>query len=80
MPTQTTLACFEVADFIAGLPPERVLDFQVSEKAKERVRELLAREREDILKEDEKAELDHFGEAEHIMRLAKAKASQYVAR
>ena len=80
MQTQTTQAYFEVADFIAGLSPQRVLDFQVSENAKDRVRELLVREREGILKEDEKLELDHFGEAEHIMRLAKAKASEYVTR
>jgi hypothetical protein len=70
-------AYWEVADFIASLSPERVAEFQVSAAAKNRVRDLLDRNRTGSLTADEERELDHFGEVEHIMRLAKARALQY---
>ena len=42
--------------------------------------ELIALEKESGLSPDEKAELDHFMELEHILRMAKAKARQILAR
>jgi hypothetical protein len=41
---------------------------------------LIEREKEHGLSEDEKAELDHFMELEHILRMAKAKARRILAR
>jgi hypothetical protein len=66
---------FEIIDFIAaGATPERVAHFRPSPEAQHRVAELIEREREGGLSPAEKAELDHFEELEHILRMAKARA------
>ena len=68
-------------DFIAaGTTPEAVAHFHPSSEAQERVAELISREKEQGLSPEEKAELDHFMELEHILRMAKAKARQILAR
>jgi len=54
--------------------PERFANFQTTEKVRERVWELVEREKKDSLTDKEKAELDTYAQFEHIMRLAKAKA------
>ena len=41
---------------------------------------LIEREKENALSPVEKAELDHFTELEHILRMAKAKARQILSR
>ena len=65
----------EIVDFIAGgNTPASVANFTASEETKNRVGDLLAKEKFESLSTEEKAELDHFLEVEHIMRLAKAKA------
>ncbi len=65
----------EVIDFIAaGTTPRKVADFQPSEETKERVAELLHREKVSSLTDDERSELDHYMQLEHLMRLAKARA------
>jgi hypothetical protein len=62
-------------DFIAmGTTPQRVADFQPSEESKSRVADLIHREKTGGLTSEERAELDHFLQFEHIMRLAKARA------
>ena len=74
-------AYFEIIDFIAaGTTPEAVASFRPSPEAQQRVAELIEREKESVLSREEKAELDHFEELEHILRMAKAKASQILAR
>ena len=74
-------AYLEIIDFIAaGTTPEAVADFRPSPEAQQRVAELIEREKESGLPPDEKAELDHFVELEHILRMAKAKARQILAR
>ncbi len=66
---------FEIIDFIAaGTTPEMIVGFRPSSDAQNRVEELIEREKESALSPDEKAELDHFMELEHILRMAKAKA------
>ena len=70
---------FEIIDFIAsGTTPEAVAGFHPSPEAQERVADLIEREKESGLSADEKAELDHFMELEHILRMAKAR--QILAR
>jgi hypothetical protein len=65
----------EFVDFIAGgTTPQDVVDFCPSAEAQERVSELIEREREWQLTADETAELNHFLEIEHLLRMAKAKA------
>jgi len=65
----------EIVDFIAsGTTPEGVANFCASDESKTRVAELIAREKAAELTPEERTELDHYVEIEHIMRLAKAKA------
>lgn len=69
----------ELIQFIASLSPRDVLDFKPSETARQRVWELIERQKSAPLPADEKAELDHYLEIEHLMRLAKARARQLLA-
>ena len=75
-----TKAYEEVIDFIAaGTTPDNVVTFQPSEETKERVRHLIEQEKSVKLSPEEKSELDHYIQLEHIMRLAKARARRYLA-
>jgi len=74
-------AYIEIIEFIAaGTTPEGVARFHPSPEAQRRVTELIEREKESRLSPDERAELDHFMELEHILRMAKAKARQILGR
>ncbi|MGD0777170.1 MAG: hypothetical protein ABSC05_30485 [Candidatus Solibacter sp.] len=74
-------AYFEIIEFIAaGTTSEAVAHFLPSPEAQRRVSELIEREKEEGLSPEETAELDHFMELEHILRMAKAKARQILAR
>jgi hypothetical protein len=67
----------EVIDFIAaGTNPNSVIHFHPSDAVKERVADLISREKTEGLPEDEKSELDVYMQLEHIMRLAKARARE----
>lgn len=68
----------EVIEFIASSSPQNVIAFRPSEEAKARLAELIDREKRDGLSEDEKSELDHYLQIEHVMRLAKARAHYYL--
>ena len=72
---------FEIIDFIAaGTTPNAVAQFHPSLEAQQRVADLVEREKADCLSAEEKAELDHFLELEHILRMAKARARQIISR
>jgi hypothetical protein len=65
----------EFVEFIvAGTTPQRIADFQPSEESKSRVADLIQREKTGVLTTEERSELDHYLQLEHIMRLAKARA------
>jgi hypothetical protein len=69
----------EIIDFIAGgSSPSGVAAFVPSPAARESVADLLERQKTDSLSPEEKAELAHYLEVEHIMRLAKARARQHL--
>jgi hypothetical protein len=69
----------EIVEFIAaGTTPGSVASYQPSDATRERVRELIEREKSSSLLPEEESELDHYMELEHIMRLAKARAHRYV--
>ena len=71
----------EIIDFIAaGTTPESVIEYRPSEEARRRVEALISREKEGPLSPEEKSELDHFMELEHIIRMAKARARQILHR
>lgn len=70
----------EVIEFIAaGTSPDSLISFKPSDAAKERVANLIQLEKTTGLSPDEESELEHYLQLEHIMRLAKARAHQYVA-
>jgi len=56
-----------------------VAGFTPSEASRLRVAELLRREKATGLLPDEAAELNHYQELEHLMRLAKARARALLA-
>jgi len=73
-------AYLEIIEFIAsGSTPEDVIEFHPSQESQARVSELIEREHSGQLTPDEKAELDHFLELEHILRMAKARARQILS-
>ena len=77
--TQTTRVYDEIIDFIAaGTTPQSVIDFQLSEAAKELVADLVYQAKTEGLTEDEKRELDKYLMLEHLMTLVKAKAHTYI--
>jgi hypothetical protein len=65
----------EIIDMFArGGGAGTVLAFRPSAEAQARVRDLLARSKVSTLTDEEQAELDRFGELEHLMQLVKARA------
>ena len=73
-------AYHEIIEFIAsGATSEAVAQYRPSAQSQRRVADLMAREKETGLSAEEKSELDHFMELEHIMRMAKAKAKLILA-
>jgi hypothetical protein len=72
-----TRAYEEIVDFIAaGSTPEDVVAWKPSDEARQRVADLIATEKAGVLSPDDRAELNHYLELEHLMRLAKARARQ----
>jgi len=70
----------EIIDFIAsGTTPQAVVDYRPSPEAQNRVADLIQREKEGDLSAEERSELDHFMDLEHILRVAKARARQILA-
>ncbi|HMS40099.1 MAG TPA: hypothetical protein PKE69_07740 [Pyrinomonadaceae bacterium] len=75
----TIKAYEEVVDFIAaGTTPQNVIAFRPSEAAQNRVEDLLEREKGGDLSPAEKSELEHYLQLEHLMRLAKARAHDFL--
>lgn len=70
----------EIVDFIAaGSSPQGVSEFHPSSEAKAHVLELMARAKAETLTAEEASELAHYLQIEHLMRLAKARARQYLS-
>ena len=79
MPAHLPKAYEEVIDFIAsGTSPAGLVAFQPSAEATARVSDLLYKEKTADLSPDEKSELEHYMQLEHIMRLAKARARRHL--
>lgn len=66
------IASEEIISLLASAP--NILEFTLSEEAKARVWNLVAREKSGGLSPKEHTELDHYAQVEHIMRLVKAQA------
>ena len=71
----------EFVEFIAAGPsPVAVAGFQVSQATKDRVADLIHREKTTGLSAEETADLEHYMHLEHVMRLAKARARTHCPR
>jgi len=69
----------EIVDFIAaGTSPTAVVSFEASEDTRQRVADLIRREKSTGLSSEESAELKDYLQLEHLMRLAKARAHQHL--
>ena len=69
----------EIVDFItSGTTLQNLVDFCPSEDAKERIADLIHREKTTGLTSEETAELNHCLQLEHLMRLAKSRARHYL--
>jgi hypothetical protein len=67
----------EVASFIAMTNPAKVLAFRPSEETKQRVSDLIEREKNEGISDEERRELDYYMQLEHLMRMAKIYARKY---
>ena len=68
----------EIVDLFARTSSAEVLSFRPSIESQERVRYLLERNESGELTESEAAELERFGELEHLMQLFKARAQLHM--
>jgi len=69
----------EFVDFIAaGTTPKAIVDYRPSDATKDHVADLIHRQKTVGLSEEETSELTHYLQMEHLMRLAKARARQYL--
>jgi len=76
-----TKAHQEIIDFMAaGSTSADVASFKPSAKARKRVADLIAREKDSGLLPEERRELEEYLQLEHLMRLAKARARQLLSR
>lgn len=74
-----TRAYEEIVDFIAaGTSPCDVMAYQPSAAPKARVADLIQQEKTTGLSLEETAELEHYLQLEHVMRLAKARARTHL--
>lgn len=64
----------DFADFIAGLSPEKLLDYYAPPKMQKRVELLIERKKEGKITAAETEEMERYFTLEHIVRLAKARA------
>ena len=68
----------EIVDLFARTSSAEVLAFRFSAESEERVRYLPESNESGELTESETAELERFGELEHLMQLVKARAQVYL--
>ena len=70
----------EMIDFLASGPtPEQIVGFKISPAVQARLEELLDKNREDGLTDDQAAELDVYEQVNHVLVLLKARARPRVA-
>ena len=68
-------AADEVIEFLAReISPQALVGFQPSDATRQRVWDLVRKEKEEGLTPEEKSELDDYERLEHLLILAKAKA------
>jgi len=68
-----------VADYIARMNPQLVLELKAPEAMSIRLEDLIDQEKEGTLSPEEKDELDHYIVLERLIRLSKAHARLRIA-
>ncbi len=69
----------EIVDFIArGTSPAQIAEFSPSQETRDRVADLIHREKTMELSKEETSEINHYLEIEHILRLTKARARAHL--
>ena len=68
-----------IADSIAAMNPEKVLELRAPQPATQRLEDLIEKEKMDRLTPSEKDELDHFLVLERLIRLSKVHARMRLA-
>lgn len=76
--TADTIAYEEVAEFLAAINPEKLLELRPSPSVQERVEELIFKKKESALSAEEQYELDRYLALEHLIALTKARARQHL--
>lgn len=75
--TQGTSVWDEVVDFLLTSPtPQQIIDFHASEATQMRVRYLLDKNRNGVLTDAEKAEMEELSRVNHFVILLKARTHQ----
>lgn len=69
-----------VADFIATMNPEKILELRATPEMQQRLEELMDKEQASGLSVEEKDELDHYIVLERLIRLSKARAKYLLAQ
>ena len=64
----------EISTFIAGMNPEKVINFKASSRSQNRLELLLSKQKIDSLSSEEKSELEQCLVINRIVGLAKARA------
>jgi hypothetical protein len=68
---------FEIIDFMfENKSLEQILEFHPSEATQSRVEELIGKEQEGTLSDQDRLELEDYMQFDHIMTLMKARAAQ----
>jgi hypothetical protein len=73
-----SLAYEEVADFIAALDPNKLLELKPSKAVQSRVNELINEKSNNGLSSENQYELDRYLALEHLISLAKIRARRYL--
>lgn len=68
----------QIAEMIARIEPEKVLDMQASDDIQQRFNMLLQKHENEEISRQEKDELNHFIVLERLLRLAKIRAEQAI--
>ncbi|MEM9218120.1 MAG: hypothetical protein AAGD25_27730 [Cyanobacteria bacterium P01_F01_bin.150] len=72
---QSPTTCQEVLDFLISRPtPQDILNFRVSEQSQSRLQELLQKNRNTDLSNEDRAELDLYEQLDSLMGLLKVNA------
>lgn len=68
----------QIAAFIANAMPEQILSFKFAAPIQKRIEELVNRKKDGIITQEEKSELERYLAYDHLIGLAKARASLLV--